>query len=481
MLQFDLDVFLAQNRVTLEDWQSSDISWEDLLLIGQDHEEQQAALEASAILNASLIQRFNGVHSVRWRVKDTSHLMAKIIRKRAAKAPKYMDISAANYMEVIDDLIGLRALHLFKDDCFEIDREVRAVFPLKEKPIAYIREGDNPALTTQYQAAGMTVEKHKDNYRSIHYILTTKPTLRVVNIELQVRTIFEEGWSEIDHKVRYPNFPNNQLLRGILNVLNGMTGQADDTGGLIQKLSQELRLGIGETHGSGPSDNKIDNISDFSVDEVTEVEHPPAGVDAGTLPADVSSSKAEGQPEQPIDPTPRQSAALDVTYKTMSERNAVMRALRDFKEAGAVVKAMNDHNAAMKALRGFDEVGAATKAMNEHNEAMRALRGFDEVGAVAKALKEHNATMNAFKGYSGVSAVANALNEHDVARRLVDDQSAAKRLLDDHNAVKRILDDQSAAKRLLEDHNTINKALEEHNTVKRYLDEQELIRNALKR
>ena len=501
MLQCNLDVFLKENRINPEDWQSSNISWDDLLLIGQDHEQQQAALEASAISNASFIQRFNGVHSVRWRVKDSSHLMAKIIRKRVAKEPKYMDISAINYIEVVDDLIGLRALHLFKEDCFEIDREVRAIFPLKENPIAYIREGDNPELIARYEEAGMGVKKHKDNYRSIHYILATKPTLRVVNIELQVRTIFEEGWSEIDHKVRYPNFPNNQHLRGILNILNGMTGQADDTGGLIHKLSKELQSTVREHQDNAEFDETGENIDLVQKEvggsraESLAGDPPVAGgnpstdgedalfgesedqhftADPQTIRGGSSSALTERRPAVlPTTTTGYRPSTFTVAQQTMEKHNAAMNALKNINEVGAVVKAMEErnvaarsfkvlgeHNAAMKALDNINQVGAVAKAMEERNVAARSFKDISQLGAAVKVLEEHDAIKKALGGHDvdvirkvlgEQDAIKKALGGHDVdvIRKVLDEQDAIKRALGGHDAVRKVLDEQDAVKKAL--------------------------------
>lgn len=61
-----------------------------------------------------MLQQVNEVHSVRWRIKQPEHLMAKIIRKRNNGAEKYNKISVDNYQKIVTDLIGIRVLHLFK-------------------------------------------------------------------------------------------------------------------------------------------------------------------------------------------------------------------------------------------------------------------------------------------------------------------------------------------------------------------------------
>ena len=43
-------------------------------------------------------------------------------------------------------------------------------------------------------------------------------------IEVQVRTLFEEAWSEIDHKLRYPYKLSNEMIRSYLEIMNRAAG-----------------------------------------------------------------------------------------------------------------------------------------------------------------------------------------------------------------------------------------------------------------
>ncbi len=226
--------------ISEEDWVAARISWDDLVKIGVDHEENVPHLEASAELLANVIQRFSFIHSVRWRVKDVAHLLTKIVRKRSESNIKYEEISVDNYTRIVTDLIGIRGLHLFKNDCFEIDKSIRSSFMLTERPVAYVREGDDLDLREQYLAAELEVMDHPMGYRSIHYVLTTQPLKRIIHVEIQIRTVFEEGWSEIDHTVRYPNFSNNVQLAYLLAIFNRMAGSADEMGGFVRTLAKVL-------------------------------------------------------------------------------------------------------------------------------------------------------------------------------------------------------------------------------------------------
>ena len=235
-----LDEFLEGNLISRDDWECSNIDWHQLKAIGIDHESRSQQLEETAQFLAKTLQRFDQVHSVRWRVKKASHLMAKIVRKKVENNVKYFDVNVENYADLITDLIGLRALHLFKSDCFAIDVDLRRELDLAEGPRAYVRVGDDQVLREQYQEVGFEVQDHPHGYRSIHYVVTAQPTKRKVFAEIQVRTIFEEGWSEIDHTVRYPNFSEDVQVAYLLQVFNRIAGSADELGGFVKTLKTVL-------------------------------------------------------------------------------------------------------------------------------------------------------------------------------------------------------------------------------------------------
>lgn len=237
----ELATFLDQNGIATEAWETTGLKWDELLLIAQDHDAQAEHLRDSAELFARVIQRFPTVHSVRWRVKDAEHLLAKIVRKRIEKNTKYKEISVGNYFEVVTDLVGLRALHLFKEDCFAIDLNIRDKWALTEPATAYVREGDPQDLTDRFRACRFEVKNHPAGYRSVHYVCKTQPLQRAVFTEIQVRTIFEEGWSEIDHRVRYPNFSQDKLVGYFLTIFNRLAGSADEMGTFVQGLTAALR------------------------------------------------------------------------------------------------------------------------------------------------------------------------------------------------------------------------------------------------
>lgn len=217
---------------TVDIWQTTDIDWKILENISHHFEELRQKLESTALALADYLQKDPSVHSVRWRIKNCDHLIDKIIRKKSEKNKKYLNISADNFANIVTDLIGLRALHLFKDDGRKIHERLCLNYSFAEKPVLNMRVGDSEL--TDYD--NIKIKYHTAGYRSAHYILKVGFQKKPVIAELQVRTIFEEGWSEIDHIIRYPN-GTDQLQSELLSILNRLAGNADELGSFVQQLS----------------------------------------------------------------------------------------------------------------------------------------------------------------------------------------------------------------------------------------------------
>lgn len=236
----ELEFFLENNNISMDDWELSDVDWQTLKDIGIDHQSKVEQRKETAELFAKIIQRCSKVHSVRWRVKDPEHLMEKIVRKTIDGAnsfnSSYIGINKDNYHEIITDLVGIRALHLFKDDCLEIDSYLCGIWNTKEKPTYYVRDGDE----TKDEFEQFDVKQHPAGYRSLHYVFESQPLNQIVYTEVQVRTIFEEGWSEIDHKIRYPNFSDNPQISYFLRIFNRLAGSADEMGSFVKELVNEF-------------------------------------------------------------------------------------------------------------------------------------------------------------------------------------------------------------------------------------------------
>jgi ppGpp synthetase/RelA/SpoT-type nucleotidyltranferase len=87
---------------------------------------------------------------------------------------------------------------------------------LHEQPVAYSWD---PESRDFFQDLGLKAEIKDTYYTSIHYVIKPKRDSNIC-CEVQVRTLFEEIWGEIDHKINYPHPTENRACREQLRVLS---------------------------------------------------------------------------------------------------------------------------------------------------------------------------------------------------------------------------------------------------------------------
>jgi ppGpp synthetase/RelA/SpoT-type nucleotidyltranferase len=230
--------FFEKYNIKEEAYAETELSWEDLLKIHSDYLKFKEELEPSAVFIFNTIMKFPFVHSVRYRLKDPEHLIEKIIRRKIED--KNSNITLENYKEEVTDLIGLRALHLFKEEWGYIHDNIMKMWTLKQPPIANFRKGDTDSIIQVFKDKGCEAKEHKYGYRSIHYLIETQPAKTKFYAEIQVRTIYEEAWSEIDHTIRYPYDLDNPIFFQFLSILNRLSGGADEMGSFVKFLKREL-------------------------------------------------------------------------------------------------------------------------------------------------------------------------------------------------------------------------------------------------
>ena len=178
------------------------------------------------------------MHSVKSRVKDPERLIEKVIRKTGDRREKYGDnfeFTVDNYKNEINDLIGIRVIHIFKDQWQDIHEFIVKTWKVIEVT-ANVREGDN---TRPFEELNIEVRSRVSGYRSVHYLVEFYPTNEKVIAEIQVRTIFEEGYGEIDHTLRYSHNEIPEILKSNLLLFNRIVGSADEMASLINDLSKE--------------------------------------------------------------------------------------------------------------------------------------------------------------------------------------------------------------------------------------------------
>lgn len=161
------------------------------------------------------------VHSYKSRLKDRGHLRAKIIRKASDADP----INSENLFERITDLAGVRILHLFQGEFCDIDAVIRRKIAdgdwvLSERAKAYTWDPDSAVFFGNFD---LDVSHKPTSYTSVHYLVRPRADSPIC-CELQVRTLFEEIWGEVDHRINYPSQSKSVACREQIAVLSKLIG-----------------------------------------------------------------------------------------------------------------------------------------------------------------------------------------------------------------------------------------------------------------
>lgn len=179
-------------------------------------------------------------HSITSRVKSVGSLCEKILRKRDDRRVR---VTVDNYRTEIKDLLGMRALYVFPEEFAEVDSQIYQKYSniYDGNPEVRYRKGDALKLFQEHFSEGRVSYNDRDDYRSIHYTLHHKEESLDIRIELQTRSIFEEGWSEINHRTVYgmPDRTKGQSLSILSSVLSRLVGTCNDVSSLIYAIAMD--------------------------------------------------------------------------------------------------------------------------------------------------------------------------------------------------------------------------------------------------
>lgn len=251
----DRTAFLKKYALTEEQFEEAAISWEELCAIARDYE---GRMEELYRIRELFVREFienkevqAGLHSYRSRVKEPEHLVEKIIRRRIENYLKYRELDRHNYLQFVTDVIGFRGLLLYRENWvifhkylishFENRPEWYVSDPLRdyapdrdrymaEAPKVHMRSGDFGDIYSDWISSDNIYDQKY--YRSVHYILK----YRGAYLEVQVRTLFEEGWGEIDHHILYPYKKKDPMLTEFSELLNRLAGMGDEMASFYRRL-----------------------------------------------------------------------------------------------------------------------------------------------------------------------------------------------------------------------------------------------------
>lgn len=169
---------------------------------------------------------FDCIHSIKWRIKEPSHLRDKLYRfiRRAREKQVEFRITPTNLFRKINDLGGVRLLHLYTGQFGAINTALLSALqeeqlPIIEGPVAKTWDDET---RTYFKSIGVATEKSDSLYTSVHYVVESNSRTKYT-CEIQVRTLAEELWGEVSHTITYPKSIGSIACREQVKVLARMT------------------------------------------------------------------------------------------------------------------------------------------------------------------------------------------------------------------------------------------------------------------
>ena len=173
------------------------------------------------------------IHSTKQREKDPTHLSDKLRRKatEAIEANKAFTITSKNLFERVGDLAGVRLLHIYTEQLTDIHPKIIDIlkhykYRLRKRPMVYIWDLERKKFL---ENLGLKVIVRPQLYTSVHYVV--EPHWDKIGCEIQVRTLAEELWGEVSHKINYPHQTDSiacrEQIAALARVASGCTRLVD--------------------------------------------------------------------------------------------------------------------------------------------------------------------------------------------------------------------------------------------------------------
>ena len=162
------------------------------------------------------------IHFIRHRVKKSNSLREKL--RRIVSENEGDPINESNLFGRITDLAGLRIIHLHTDQIKAMHPRILAVleanrYRIVGRPVAYCWDIEYKML---FQDVGLHIEEANSLYTTVHYDVQSSHRTPIT-CELQVRSLADEVWGEVSHRVNYPIESPSDACRDQLKVLARLT------------------------------------------------------------------------------------------------------------------------------------------------------------------------------------------------------------------------------------------------------------------
>ena len=251
------DLFLRKYRIEQEDFDAAGVSWEELTAIADHYATIEGKLRE---IGKDFVDKY--LYDIEKRgdpflplpyqgtgaSAGEDHPQEKMSSRR--NLPK---LGVDNYWKYVTDLIGIRVFFLYREDWRHFHEYITSAFEnapeqyvkdrerdfdndethcyIAERPKVYRRNGDSRI----YDENVIEIKSGRVSTVPLHYIIK----YRGYYVEIQARTLFEEGWSEVDHDIVYPYHKDDVMLRDFSRLLNRLSGMADEMSSYFRRMKVE--------------------------------------------------------------------------------------------------------------------------------------------------------------------------------------------------------------------------------------------------
>lgn len=229
---------LSARHLGSADFKARNPNYEELLNISADFESKRAAYDEIGTGVVKILFKFNAVHAIKYQLINSEELMEKLADYQQQHPNTILNLS--NYEELIENLISIRIISLFKSDWAKIHESILDQFVLIGNVTANVSAADAISSTSPFTDKGLSLKTETDGYRSVDYVIKTAPSKKEYKVAVQVRSIFEEGWAEIDHLARYQDKMDASILNEFSKTLQNLSNGADEMAEFIHGLQSYL-------------------------------------------------------------------------------------------------------------------------------------------------------------------------------------------------------------------------------------------------
>lgn len=173
-------------------------------------------------LEASLIEARDThsvpIHLMKWRIKSADSAYLKTKRKAKTSLDDVTDIGGFRVLCMFEqDIIPAHKclVSLLKSQGFGL-REFR-IFNWHDKTTIEVLQAEvRSHFSDQYTEV---IDDKESGYRSLHYVVTRQSNGKLCNIEIQLRTLLQDVWAELEHALSYKQGSTHPHIKKSFSLL----------------------------------------------------------------------------------------------------------------------------------------------------------------------------------------------------------------------------------------------------------------------